>query len=134
VLGLASSGGGRGGLSTNVVDHPIFVSSEGSLESRLNVSPCSLIFVFFLTEDQLCIAVLVSDCLDNVEWERADLLDGVDGDLVLQTSVTAALHQVVVNFSSAENDLLDSSFVLTGRSLVQEHSLEFSSLLDVVKR
>ena len=41
----------------------------------------------------------------DVEWEGADLLEGVDGDLVLQTSVAPLLQEVIVNFARADENL-----------------------------
>ena len=46
-----------------------------------------------------------SDLLHDVEGEGADLLEGVDGDLVLQTSVAPLLQEVIVNFARADENL-----------------------------
>ena len=51
----------------------------------------------YLDEAELGVAVGVGDLLHDVEGEGADLLDGVDGDLVLQAQVPPLLQQVVVD-------------------------------------
>ena len=46
-----------------------------------------------------------SDLLHDVEGEGADLLEGVDGDLVLQAPVAPLLQEVIVDFASADENL-----------------------------
>ena len=46
-----------------------------------------------------------SDLLHDVEGEGADLLEGVDGDLVLQAPVAPLLQKVIVDFASADENL-----------------------------
>ena len=46
-----------------------------------------------------------SDLLHDVEGEGADLLEGVDGDLVLQASVPPLLQEVIVDFAGADENL-----------------------------
>ena len=43
--------------------------------------------------------------LHDVEGEGADLLEGVDGDLVLQPAVPPLLQQVIVHLARADQDL-----------------------------
>ena len=43
--------------------------------------------------------------LHDVEGEGADLLEGVDGDLVLQALVAPLLDEVIVDFASADENL-----------------------------
>ena len=48
--------------------------------------------------------------LHDVEGEGADLLDGVNSNLVLQTPVPPLLHQLVVDLASAEQHLANLSW------------------------
>ena len=43
--------------------------------------------------------------LHDVEGEGTDLLEGVDGDLVLQALVAPLLDEVIVDFASADENL-----------------------------
>jgi len=43
------------------------------------------------------VVCLIGNPLDDIEGEGADLLDGVDGDLVLQAALPPLLDQVVVH-------------------------------------
>ena len=43
--------------------------------------------------------------LHDVEGEGADLLEGVDGNLVLQALVAPLLDEVIVDFASADENL-----------------------------
>ena len=43
--------------------------------------------------------------LHHVKGEGADLLDGVDGNLVLQSFVPPLLDQVIIHFSSTDEHL-----------------------------
>ena len=89
--------------------------------------------------------------LHDIEGEGADLLDSVDGNLVLKASVSPLFQQVVVDFPGAKQnlkwtifyvielmswltDLFDGGWVVGGRPLVQDHSLELSVGQQVVKR
>ena len=46
-----------------------------------------------------------SNLLHDVEGEGADLLEGVDGDLVLQAPVAPLLDEVIVDFAGADENL-----------------------------
>ena len=46
-----------------------------------------------------------SNLFHDVEGEGADLLEGVDGDLVLQASVAPLLDEVIVDFAGADENL-----------------------------
>ena len=48
---------------------------------------------------------VTADLLHDVEGEGADLLEGVDGDLVLQAPVAPLLQKVIVDFASADENL-----------------------------
>ena len=61
------------------------VSPDCRLRPGLNVAPRALVFVLFLRKDQLCIGVLLAFLFAQVERERANLLQGRNGDLVLET-------------------------------------------------
>ena len=80
--------------------------------------------MLFLHETQLGIAVSVGNLiqlfsyyqhfvemgiklylLHDIEGEGADLLEGVDGDLVLQAPVAPLLQEVIVDFASADENL-----------------------------
>lgn len=54
---------------------------------------------------QLGITVLVSNALHDVEWEGADLFDGVNGNLVFKSTISSLLKKVVVDLAGAEQDL-----------------------------
>ena len=71
--------------------------------------------------------------LHDVEGEGADLLDGVDGNLVLKASVLPLLQQIVVHLAGAEKDLLNGGWVLAGGTIVQDHPLELGTREQVVK-
>ena len=45
--------------------------------------------------------------LHEVEWEGTDLFNGVNGNLVLQTSVSPLLDEFIVDLAGAEEDLGD---------------------------
>ncbi len=45
------------------------------------------------------VVCLVGNPLDDIEGEGADLLDGVDGDLVLEAALPPLLYQVVVHLA-----------------------------------
>ena len=55
---------------------------------------------------QLGVAVLVGHGLHDVEGEGADLFDGVDRDLVLKSTVPSFFQEVIVDFSSAKQNLV----------------------------
>jgi hypothetical protein len=62
--------------------------------------------VLLLDEAELSVAVFVCHLLHQVKGEGANLFDCVDSNLVLETSFTSSLDQVVVNLTSAEQYLL----------------------------
>ena len=66
-----------------------------------------------LHPEQLGVAVLVGDLLHDVEGEGADLLEGVDGDLVLQPAVPPLLQQVIVHLARADQDLAQTQHIRT---------------------
>ena len=86
-------------------NHLPVISSHRRLEPGLDVGPGSLVLVFLLDPAQAGVAIVVSDPLEQVEGEGADLLQGVDGDLVLETSFSPGFGQVVVDFASADQHL-----------------------------
>ncbi len=45
------------------------------------------------------VVCLVGNPLDDIKGEGADLLDGVDGDLVLEAALPPLLYQVVVHLA-----------------------------------
>ena len=51
--------------------------------------------------------------LHDVEGEGADLLEGVDGDLVLQPAVPPLLQQVIVHLARADQDLAQTQHIRT---------------------
>ena len=71
--------------------------------------------------------------LHDVEGEGADLLNGVNCNLVLKAGILPLLQQVVVHLASAEEDLLNSSRVLASRTVVQDHPLELGAWQHVVE-
>ena len=71
--------------------------------------------------------------LHDVKGEGADLLDSVDGNLVLKASVLPLLQQIVVHLAGAEEDLLNSGWVLAGRTVVQDHPLELCAREQVIE-
>ena len=48
---------------------------------------------------------LVSYLLHDVKWEGTDLLQSMDGNLILKTSVSPLLEQIIVHLSSTEQHL-----------------------------
>ena len=71
--------------------------------------------------------------LHDVEGEGADLLNGVNGNLVLKAGILPLLQEVVVHLAGAEEDLLNRSWVLAGRAIVQDHPLELCAREQVIK-
>ena len=49
--------------------------------------------------------VCCTHLLHDIEGEGTDLLDGVDGNLVLKASVSPLFQQVVVDFPGAKQNL-----------------------------
>ena len=49
-----------------------------------------------------------SHLLHHIKWEGADLLDGVNGNLVLEASVSPLFQKVVEDFPSAKQNLQNS--------------------------
>ena len=109
------------------------ISTDCGLCSRLDVGPCSHVLVLLLHPDQLCVAVLVCHVLHNIEGEGRYLLDGVNCNFVLESALLPCLDEVVVHLSGAEEHLLDPGGVLSSGSIVDNHSLELSSRLEVVE-
>ena len=48
---------------------------------------------------------VTADLLHDVEGEGADLLEGVDGDLVVEAAVAPLLEEVIVDFTGADENL-----------------------------
>ena len=109
------------------------VSSDGGLSPGLYVGPSPHVLVFLLHPAKLRVAVLVGHLLHDVEGEGGDLLDGVDGNLVLQAGLPPRLDQVVVDLAGTEQDLLHAGRVLSGGPVVQDHPLELGSRKQVVE-
>ena len=126
MLGLGA-GGGRGSDVTAAIIYPTFIPSDGGLESRLNVTPSALVFVFFLYPDQLGVGVLTALLEDEVEGEGGDLFHARDGNLILEASIRSCFGQVVVHFAGAEKDLFDARNVTGGRAGLGDQPLEFRS-------
>ena len=99
----------------------------------LNIRPSAHVLVLLLHEAQLSVAVGVRNLLHDVEGEGADLLNGVDCNLVFKAGVLPLLKQVVVHLASAEEDLLNGRWVLAGGTIVQDHPLEFCAREQVGK-
>jgi hypothetical protein len=53
----------------------------------------------YCTVVDIGVVCLVGNPLDDIEGEGADLLDGVDGDLVLEAALPPFLYQVVVHLA-----------------------------------
>ena len=111
------------------------VSPNGGLSPGLDVRPGAHVLVFLLDPAQLGVTVMLRHLQDNmttgnfsaashllhdIKWEGADLFNGVDGNLVLQASVSPLFYQVVVDFTSAKQNL-DS--ILHSDHLLSRHSL-----------
>ena len=58
-------------------------------------------------------ALAKAHLLHDVEGEGADLLEGVDGDLVLQSAVPPLLQQVIVHLARADQDLTQPQHIRT---------------------
>ena len=71
-------------LSSAVCNSPVVAADRG-LHSGLHVAPRALVLVLFLRKDQLCVGVLLAFLFAQVKGERTDLLNGRDGNLVLET-------------------------------------------------
>ena len=61
-------------LSSNI-RNSFIISSNSSLESRLNIGPSSLILVFFLTPCDISIIIFIQFLFYQIKWEWADLFN-----------------------------------------------------------
>jgi len=104
--GFGPSSWGGSCLPSYVLQQPV-IATNSCLSPWLDIGPGPHILVLLLHPAQLGIAVLVSYTLHDVEGEGADLLDSVDGNLVLQSSVSSFLQEVVVDLTRTEKYLLD---------------------------
>ena len=102
--GLGARGWGGSCLPAYILQQSV-VSTYSSLCSGLDIGPGPHVLVLLLHPAQLGIAVLVSHALHHVEGEGADLLDGVDGNLVLKSTVPSLFQEVIVHFTRAKEDL-----------------------------
>ena len=104
--GLGPSSWGGGCLSAYVLQQSV-VSTNSCLCPGLHVGPGPHVLVLLLHPAQLSVAVLVSHALHYVEWEGADLLDSVDGNLILKSSISSLLQEVIVDLTRAEKNLVE---------------------------
>ena len=68
--------------------------------SKPMLSSTSLVLVFLLGKDQPRVGVLLALPSEEVEREGADLLEGGDGDVLLQAGSPPGLDQVKVDLGS----------------------------------
>ena len=119
-------------LSSNIRNSCI-ISSNASLESRLNIGPCTLILVFFLTPSYISIAIFIQFLLCQIKWEWADLFNSGYCDFLFKTCISSGFNQIIVNFASAKNNFFYSSWIVSSRSTVFDYSLEYSSCKKIMK-
>ena len=81
------------------------ISANGCLCSWLDIRPGTHVLVLFLHPTKFCIAVLLRNLLHDIKWERTDLLNCVNGDLVIKALVSSFFDEVIVNLSCAEKHL-----------------------------
>ena len=113
-------------FAATVVDAPL-VSTDSRLESWLDIGPGALVFVFLLSPDQLSVAVLVAFLHHQIEGERADLFNGGQCDLVLESCISSGLQEIIVNFAGAENDLFATGWILRSGSVIGNNPLELGA-------
>jgi len=99
----------------------------------VDVTPGSLVLVFLLHEVQLGVEVLITFLLDLVEGEWADLLNGGNGDLVIQPSVSSGFDEVVVDLSCAQDESFHGFRVLRSGARVGNAPSELSSSFHLVE-
>ena len=76
----------------------IFLTAKlGYQSTKLRKSSSSLVLVFLLGKDQSRFGVFLALPPEEVERERADLLDGGDGDVLLEAGSPPGLEQVKVD-------------------------------------
>lgn len=104
------------------------------METGLDKRPDAHVLVLFLGPLQLGVGVLVDLVADQVERERANLLDAGDGHGAVQSAILAGLLQLVVDLAGAENDLANGFRLACGVTGLRDDSLEPGRLDHVVKR
>ena len=75
----------------------------------------------------------MSNLFHDVKWEGADLFNGVNGNFVLQSTISSLLDEVIVDLACTEEDFADLGWVPGGCSIIEDHSLEFSTRSQKIK-
>lgn len=106
---------------------------QGSDQTRLDVSPSTIVQRLFLRPNKVGVRVLVEMRSKEIIWERAELFNSRDGNVVV-TLVFSLLEKLVVDLTGTEN----VSSNLFGRDEVLwvglgEVSLEDSLALHLLK-
>ena len=101
---LGARGWGGGSVTPNILQQPV-VATYSCLGPGLHVGPGTHVLVLLLHPAQLRVAVRVSYLLHQIKGEGADLLDGVDGNLVIQAPLLPLLDKIIVHLASAEENL-----------------------------
>lgn len=92
-----------------------------------------LVLMFFLNPLNLGVRVLVDLVLDEVEWERTDLLHAYEGDVRLLIAIGTSFLELVVDLAGAEQELLDVRLIVLGCSAIRNNSLEVGAFHHVVE-
>lgn len=91
----------------------VFGLGKRGLDARGNMLPHAHVEWFLLTPNDFCVWIIVCMLLELLVWERVELLDAGNGDIV-HSVLLASSQQCIVNLAGAQNMLL----YLIGRAQV----------------
>jgi len=106
-FGKTGSSGSRR-LSTEIFNIGSFIFLHDDIESGLDETPSTHIEMFFLAPDEFSVGIESKKLSNSVISERSKLFESNDSNII-DLVVSSSIEQVVVNLTSAGNDLLDLS-------------------------